>query len=56
MAHFWINDEVHGAKARQVHADSYVIEDEYIHFLDEDERKVMSIRKDIAFLIQRSDG
>ncbi|MER6244068.1 hypothetical protein [Streptomyces griseorubiginosus] len=56
MAHFWINRNVPQGPEHQVHADSYVAKDEYIHFLDEDERTVMSIRKEITFLIERSDG
>ncbi len=56
MAHFWINRDVRGAQEHQVHADSYETMDEYIHFFNEDGRKVMSIRKDITLLIERNDG
>lgn len=55
MAHFWINQQVPGQRALQVHAQSYVIEGDYVHFLDETKQKVMSIRKEIALLIERSD-
>ncbi|MFG1665061.1 hypothetical protein [Streptomyces sp. Y7] len=56
MAHFWINRDVSGSTERQVHADSYKAQDEYTHFLNEEGRIVMSIRKEITFLIERSDG
>ncbi|MBD0843275.1 hypothetical protein [Streptomyces sp. TRM68416] len=56
MAHFWINQGVPGAKEQQVHAHAYVMEGEYVHFLDETKRKVMSIRQEITFLIERSDA
>ncbi|MGV9497519.1 hypothetical protein ACWDQ0_04535 [Streptomyces sp. NPDC003642] len=55
MAHFWINKEVPGTRERQVVAHSYVIEGDYVHFLDTTKQKVMSIRKETAFLIERSD-
>jgi hypothetical protein len=56
MAHFWINQGVSGAQEHQVHAEYYVARDEYINFLDKEDRTVMSIRKEITFLIERSDG
>lgn len=56
MAHFWINREVPGTRERQVDAQTYVVEGDYVHFLDSTRQKVMSIRKETAFLIERSDG
>ncbi|MGY4980612.1 hypothetical protein ACWCYL_26255 [Streptomyces sp. 900105755] len=56
MAHFWINRDVSGAQEHQIHAESYTAKDEYIHFLDERQRVVMSIRKEITFLIERNDA
>ncbi|WP_406393589.1 hypothetical protein OG806_24010 [Streptomyces sp. NBC_00882] len=56
MAHFWINRDVPGAQEHQVHADSYEANNEYIHFYSDAGHKVMSIRKDITFLVERSDG
>ena len=54
MAHFWINRDVSGAREHQVHAESYYMEDEYIHFLNEEDVRVLSIRKEFAHLIERS--
>jgi hypothetical protein len=56
MAHFWINQGVAGAQEQQVHAHSYVMEGQYVHFLDESKQKVLSIRQEITFLIERSDA
>ncbi|MFE1926321.1 hypothetical protein ACFW91_27640 [Streptomyces asoensis] len=55
MAHFWINREVPGTRERQVVAQSYGVEGDYVHFFDSSKQKVMSIRKETAFLIERSD-
>ncbi|MGW1792388.1 hypothetical protein ACWCO0_28155 [Streptomyces tubercidicus] len=56
MAHYWINKEVPGARERQVHAESYGVEGDYVHFYDSAKRKVLSIRKETAFLIERSSN
>ena len=55
MAHFWINREVAGVRERQVTAETYGVEGDYVHFYDGSKQKVLSIRKETAFLIERND-
>ncbi|MCX5377425.1 hypothetical protein [Streptomyces sp. NBC_00091] len=54
MAHFWINRDVAGTRERQLDAESYGVEGDYVHFYDSAKRKVLSIRKETAFLIERT--
>ncbi|MFZ4161723.1 hypothetical protein ACOZDE_25400 [Streptomyces griseoincarnatus] len=54
MAHFWINKDVPGAREHQVAAQTYGVEGDYVHFYDDSKLKVLSIRKETAFLIERS--
>ncbi|MGW5103948.1 hypothetical protein [Streptomyces sp. NPDC004100] len=55
MAHFWINREVPGAREREVSAETYGVEGDYVNFFNGSKQKVLSIRKEHAFLIERSD-
>ncbi|MGA5641769.1 hypothetical protein [Streptomyces sp. CS081A] len=54
MAQYFINRNVAGAQELSVEAAGYAVREDFIHFLDERERKVLSIRKDITFLVERA--
>jgi hypothetical protein len=56
MAQYFINRNVAGAQELSVEAAGYVLREEFIHFLNEREVRVLSIRKDITFLIERAEG
>jgi hypothetical protein len=53
MADFVINQEVDGMKRHFVTAEAYDVEGEFIHFVDEDGDRVMSIHKNNVRLIER---
>lgn len=55
MAQYFINRNVAGAQELSVEAEGYALREDFIHFLDGRERRVLSIRKDITFLIERAD-
>ncbi|MFB6423725.1 hypothetical protein ACFCXC_18555 [Streptomyces microflavus] len=56
MAHFWINKGVPGAREKKVTAESYGVEGDYVHFYNGAKLKVLSIRKESAFLIERDES
>lgn len=53
MAMHLINRDVPGLQAHQIDAEGYHVEGEFIHFVDEEGVRTLTIRKDAVQLIER---